>query len=154
MLKLLTRLKAKELILIAISIVFIVVQVWLDLMLPDYMANITTLVQTPGNTIREILNQGVGMLLCITGSLITSIIVGYLSSFIGSGFSKNLREELNISALNIEKCPSVLTIGIDNIVTKAWDKKIASIPTNTESVNPQSDLDIPSFLRKNKGLNK
>lgn len=94
MLKLLTRLKAKELIFISISIVFIVVQVWLDLMLPDYMANITTLVQTPGNTIREILNQGVGMLLCITGSLITSIIVGYLSSFIGSGFSKNLREEL------------------------------------------------------------
>ena len=59
-----------------------------------------------------------------------------------------------IFLLSFEKEQTISTIGIDNIVTKAWDKKITSIPTNTESVNPQSDLDIPSFLRKNKGMNK
>ena len=84
----------KELILMAISIVFIVLQVGLDLRLPEYMSNITVLVQTPGSNIYDILMEGAGMLLCVTCSLITSIIVGYLASHIGAGFSKNLREEM------------------------------------------------------------
>mgnify|MGYP003303522827 CR=1 FL=1 len=94
MLKLLTRFRIKELILMAISIVFIVLQVGLDLRLPEYMSNITVLVQTPGSNIYDILMEGAGMLLCVTCSLITSIIVGYLASHIGAGFSKNLREEM------------------------------------------------------------
>lgn len=94
MFKLLTRLRTKELVLIAISVVFIVIQVWLDLKLPDYMANITTLVQTPGSSINDIWKEGQGMLMCVSCSLIASIIVGYLSSFIGAGFSKNLRKEM------------------------------------------------------------
>lgn len=94
MLKLLTRFRMKELILMAISIVFIVLQVGLDLRLPEYMSNITVLVQTPGSNIYDILMEGAGMLLCVTCSLITSIIVGYLASHIGAGFSKNLREEM------------------------------------------------------------
>ena len=43
---------------------------------------------------------------------------------------------------------------VGDIVDKAWDRKLNSIPTPTESSNAQNDLDIPSFLRKNKGLNK
>ena len=94
MLKLLTKFRIKEIILMAISIVFVVLQVGLDLRLPEYMSNITILVQTPGSSMYDILMQGVGMLTCITCSLITSIIVGYLASHIGAGFSKNLREEI------------------------------------------------------------
>lgn len=94
MLKLLTRFRIKELILMAISIVFIVLQVGLDLRLPEYMSNITVLVQTPNSSMYDILMEGAGMLLCVTCSLITSIIVGYLASHIGAGFSKNLREEM------------------------------------------------------------
>ena len=94
MLKLLTRLRRKELILTAISIIFIVVQVGLDLKLPEYMSKITILVQTPGSSIYDILMEGAGMLICVACSLITSIIVGYLASHIGAGFSKNLREEM------------------------------------------------------------
>ena len=94
MLKLLTKFKTKEIILMAISIVFVVLQVGLDLRLPEYMSNITILVQTPGSSMYDILIQGAGMLICITCSLITSIIVGYLASHIGAGFSKNLREEI------------------------------------------------------------
>ena len=94
MLKLLTRFRIKELILMAISVVFIVLQVGLDLRLPEYMSNITVLVQTPNSSMYDILMEGAGMLLCVTCSLITSIIVGYLASHIGAGFSKNLREEM------------------------------------------------------------
>mgnify|MGYP003302988193 FL=1 len=94
MLKLLTRFRIKELILMAISIVFIVLQVGLDLRLPEHMSNITVLVQTPNSSMYDILMEGAGMLLCVTCSLITSIIVGYLASHIGAGFSKNLREEM------------------------------------------------------------
>lgn len=94
MLKLLTRFRIKELILMAISIVFIILQVGLDLRLPEYMSNITVLIQTPNSSMYDILMEGAGMLLCVTCSLITSIIVGYLASHIGAGFSKNLREEM------------------------------------------------------------
>ena len=53
---------------IAASIAFIVVQVWLDLKLPDYMSAITTLVQTEGSAMADILTQGGYMLLCALGS--------------------------------------------------------------------------------------
>ena len=94
MLKLLTRFRIKELILMAISIVFIILQVGFDLRLPEYMSNITVLVQTPNSSMYDILMEGAGMLLCVTCSLIPSIVVGYLASHIGAGFSKNLRSDI------------------------------------------------------------
>ena len=94
MLTLLNKFGLKEFGLLILSFIFVVLQVGLDLKLPEYLSNITVLVQTPGNSIYDILMQGAGMLICITFSLITSIIVGYLASHIGAGFSKNLREEI------------------------------------------------------------
>lgn len=94
MLKLLKRLNKKEILLIFVCLVFIVGQVWLDLKLPDYMANITKLVQTEGSTIGEILKQGAYMLACAGGSLISACIVGYFASYIASSFSKKLRGDL------------------------------------------------------------
>ena len=58
MLKVLKKLTKKDVSFILICIVFIVFQVWLDLKIPDYMSNITTLVQTEGSTMQEILTQG------------------------------------------------------------------------------------------------
>ncbi len=60
MLKIFKNFKGKEWILFAISIIFIVSQVWLDLKLPDYMSEITKLVQTPGSEMSEILTSGDG----------------------------------------------------------------------------------------------
>ena len=57
---------------------------------------------------------------------------------------------ITVIATEFEKEPSISSIGVDNIVSKAWDKKISSIPTSTESTTNSNDLDIPSFLRKNK----
>ena len=64
MLKLLKKLNKKEVMLVIVCLIFIVFQVWLDLKLPDYMSNITKLVQTDGSTIGEILEQGAYMLAC------------------------------------------------------------------------------------------
>ena len=47
--------------------------------------------------------------------------------------------------------PSIGSIPVNDIVNKAWDKKINSIPTTIDNTNNSNDLDIPSFLRKNKG---
>ena len=45
-------------------------------------------------------------------------------------------------------------MGPAEIVNKAWDKKLGQIPTPTDNSNASNDLDIPSFLRKNKGIGK
>lgn len=94
MFKLLKKLKKRDLIYILICIIFVVMQVWLDLKLPDYMSNITRLVQTEGSTMAEILEQGGYMLGCALGSLVTSVIVGYFASYIAASFSKNIRKEV------------------------------------------------------------
>ena len=76
MFKLFKKFNKKDVLLILICIFFIVGQVWLDLKLPDYMSNITKLVQTKGSLMSEILKQGGYMLLCAFGSLIFAFIVG------------------------------------------------------------------------------
>ena len=81
MFKLLKRLGKRELIYVLICVIFVTVQVWLELKLPDYMSQITRLVQTEGSTMSEILEQGGYMLACALGSLISSIIVGYFAAF-------------------------------------------------------------------------
>lgn len=94
MLKLLRKLNKKEVFFIVICLIFIVGQVWLDLKLPDYMSNITKLVQTEGSTIQEILEQGVYMLVCAAGSLLFACVVGYFASYVASSFSRKIRHDL------------------------------------------------------------
>ena len=61
--------------------------------------------------------------------------------------------QITVIATGFEKNEPISSIGVDNIVSKTCEKKINSIPVNTESSNSQNDLDIPSFLRKNKNKN-
>ena len=91
MLKIFKNFKGKEWILLIISIAFVVSQVWLDLKLPDYMSEITKLVQTPGSEMSEILTSGGWMLLCALGSLVASIIVAALAAKIAANLSARLR---------------------------------------------------------------
>ena len=74
------------------SLVFIVCGVGLDLRLPDYMREITTLVQTPGSELNEVLFAGGSMLLCAMGSLVTAFIVGFFVSQVAAGLAMRLRE--------------------------------------------------------------
>lgn len=94
MFKLFKNLTKKDVITILISVVLIVFQVWLDLKLPDYMSEITRLVQTEGSTINDILVQGGYMLACAGGSLIAMIIVGYLTSSVSANFSRTLGKKV------------------------------------------------------------
>ena len=94
MLKVFKNLTKKEWLLIGISILFIVMQVWLELTMPDYMSDITTLVQTAGSTMGEVLTAGGKMLLCALGSLIASVLTSICASKIASNFSAILRGKL------------------------------------------------------------
>lgn len=91
MLKILKYLKKQEWVYVVFSVAFIAVQVWLDLKLPDYMSDITTLIQTEGSTMREILVQGGYMLLCALGSMATSIVVGFFAAKVAAGLARRLR---------------------------------------------------------------
>ena len=94
MLKLLKGFTKKDWLTILVGIVFIVAQVWLDLKLPDYMSEITVLVQTEGSAMSDIIMQGVYMLLCAFGSLVFAVITGYLMASLSSNFSMTIREKL------------------------------------------------------------
>ncbi|MDO5425146.1 MAG: ABC transporter ATP-binding protein [Eubacteriales bacterium] len=94
MLKLFKNLKKTEWVLAFISLVFIVVQVWLDLTMPEYMAEITSLVQMEGSTMEEILSAGGKMLLCALGSLAASIVTAVCAARIATTFGGTLREKL------------------------------------------------------------
>ncbi|MGW8957112.1 ABC transporter ATP-binding protein [Paenibacillus sp. NPDC055715] len=91
MLKIFKYLKKNEWMLVFCSLAFIVVQVWLDLKLPDYMAEITTKLQAAGTPMSELLIPGSYMLLCAVGSMIASIIVGYFAAKVAAGLAMRLR---------------------------------------------------------------
>ena len=84
----------KDYFFMGICFVLIVLQVGLELKMPDYMSAITRLVETEGSSIGEIALQGVYMLLCALGSLISAVIVGYFASNLASNFSKTLRDKI------------------------------------------------------------
>lgn len=92
MVKIFRYLNKKEWTLIVFSLGLVVCQVWLDLKLPDFMNEITTLVETKGSQMSEIITQGGYMLLCAVGSLATSFIVGYISAKVAAEFSMRIRE--------------------------------------------------------------
>lgn len=94
MFKLLKNLGLKEWLLVLVSIIFIVGQVWLDLKLPDYMTEITTFIQTKGTTIKDIMIPGSKMLLCALGSLTGAFIVGFFAANIAATFAKKVRSEV------------------------------------------------------------
>lgn len=92
--KIFKNLTKKDLIYIVICILFIVLQVYLDLKLPDYMTDITKLIQSETNSLNKIIVKGCYMLLCAFGSLISAMIVGYFASIISADFSFNTREKV------------------------------------------------------------
>ena len=94
MIKLLKNLTKKEWFLALISLILIIVQVWLELKMPDYMSEITVLVQTEGSKMSDIIKNGAYMLGCAFGSLVSAVIVGYLVATVAASFSKSVRKKL------------------------------------------------------------
>ncbi|MBE6898996.1 MAG: ABC transporter ATP-binding protein, partial [Ruminococcaceae bacterium] len=94
MLRIFRNLKKKDCLLGCLAIVFIAAQVWLDLRMPDYMTEITQLVQTPGNEMSQVLAAGGKMLLCALGSLLSAVIVSVCAARIATNFGATVRGKL------------------------------------------------------------
>ena len=89
--KVLKKLPKQDILCILIAVVFIAAQVWLDLRMPDYMTEITQLVQTEGSEMSAVLSAGGKMLLCALGSLVSAVAVSILAARIATDFGADLR---------------------------------------------------------------
>lgn len=121
MLKILKRLTAKEVIMLIFAVLFVCLNVYLELKIPDYMSNITTLLSTEGTKVKDIFAwnfdaPGMRMVLLSLGSFAASVVVGFLAARIAASFSTRLRDDIFRSVLNFSDAeikkfsiPSLLT---------------------------------------------
>ena len=121
MLKILKRLTAKEVIMLIFAVLFVCLNVYLELKIPDYMSNITTLLSTEGTKAKDIFAwnldaPGMRMVLLSLGSFAASVVVGFLAARIAASFSTRLRDDIFHSVLNFSDAeikkfsiPSLLT---------------------------------------------
>ncbi len=123
MLKMLKYLTKKDWMLVLLSFVFVIGQVYLDLKLPDYMSEITRLVQTPDSQMRDILSAGGNMLLCALGSLSLAFIVGYFAARIASNLSWKLRSSV-YDKIDITQVQNIVAMGLQLMIkapiTAVW----------------------------------
>ena len=108
MFRLLKNLTKRDILLIFVVVAGICFQVWLDLKLPDYMSEITRLVQTEGSDFLDIIKNGAFMMGCALGSLAGAFLVGFLTANISASFSRSVRKTLfnkveNLSMAEIKK---------------------------------------------------
>lgn len=94
MFRLLKKLTKKEIMYAIICISLVAFHVWLELKVPDYMSGITRLVKTEGSLMKDIIHQGILMMICALASLVCNIVVGYFSSKVASSFSSTLRSNI------------------------------------------------------------
>lgn len=118
MIKLLKKLDKKLFFLIFICLGFIVAQVYLDLKVPDFMAEITQLVETNGSKMADIIKNGIYMVACALGSLVTAVIVGYIVSIIAATFSKKVRKDIfnNVESFSMNEIKKFST---SSLITRA-----------------------------------
>ena len=121
MLKILKRLTVKEVIMLIFAVLFVCLNVYLDLKIPDYMSDITTLLSTEGTKAKDIFAwdfdaPGMRMLLLSLGSFAASVFVGFLAARIAASFSTRLRDDIFHSVLDFSDAeikkfsiPSLLT---------------------------------------------
>ncbi|EJN93780.1 ABC transporter ATP-binding protein [Streptococcus ratti] len=116
MFKIFKRLNAKEWGMILLSTAFICLAVWMDLKTPEYMSDITTLLQTKGTTASDIMKPGSKMLIFSFGSFLMAVFVGFLAARTAAGFTTRLRSDIfnqvmDYSDAEIKKfsIPSLLT---------------------------------------------
>ncbi|MCL2747554.1 MAG: ABC transporter ATP-binding protein/permease [Oscillospiraceae bacterium] len=123
MIKVFKYLTPKEWLMSGISLVFVVLQVWLDLLMPEYMEEITKiLIKSEGSAMGEIWQNGGFMLLCAFGSLAAAIAAGYFAAKVGSSFSQRLRsllfnkvESFSMEEINRFSTSSLITRSTNDI---------------------------------------
>ena len=118
MLKLLRQLKKWEWLQVFCGLIFICFQVWLDLKLPDYMSEITNLVQTPGSAMSSIWAAGGKMLLCALGSLAAAVVVGFFAARLAATLSCRLRDQIykKVESFSMEE---IGNFSISSLITRS-----------------------------------
>ncbi len=116
MFKLLKNLRPREIIMAVICAVLVVGQVYLDLELPDYMTELTTLINTSGTT-EAIIEVGLKMLACTVLSAMLAIVCGFLSSRTASGFSYTVREKLFYHVVDMGKA-EMQAFSVPSLITR------------------------------------
>lgn len=116
MIKMLKRLNGKEWGMIVLSTLLIVVAVWMDLKIPEYLRDITRLLQEKETTVSDIMDPGSKMLALSFGSFAMAVVVGFLASRTAASFTTRMRGEIfhqvmDCSDAEIKKfsVPSLLT---------------------------------------------
>jgi ATP-binding cassette subfamily B protein len=117
MLRIFRYLRKTEWLYLAISVVFIVASVWLDLKLPGYMSKVTVLVQSEGSNMGEIVLNGVYMLLCAIGGMACAMVVGYFAARVAAGLSMRLRSSLFDKTLSFSMA-EVNKFSIASLITR------------------------------------
>ncbi len=117
MLKLLKRMRLREIIMCLICAVLLLGQIYFDLKLPDFMSELTVLIQTPGSQITDVWLTGGKMLLCTLVSAVLCIACGYLAAKAASGFTYGVRSDLftHVSALGQQE---MLGFSVPSLITR------------------------------------
>lgn len=118
MIKIFKYLTGKELLMALGSLFFIIFQVFMELTIPQLMAEITTLIQTPDSSTMAIWRVGGLMILCALGSFAAAMCIGYFVAMIGARFSKRMRSELfnKVDSFSMEEVNNFST---DSLITRA-----------------------------------
>jgi len=112
-------LSKKEWAMIAAIVAFTVVQVWLNLKLPEYTGGMTLVIQnTPNSTMSEVYWYGERMLLCAVGSLAMAVPIGLLSSLVGASFAQRIRS-LQYNKVNSFSMNEINKFSIASLVTRS-----------------------------------
>ncbi|MDR1954768.1 MAG: ABC transporter ATP-binding protein/permease [Candidatus Methanoplasma sp.] len=115
-------LNRKEWALIGVIVAFTLVQVWLNLKVPEYMGVITILIETPGSEMDDIITNGGYMVLCALGSLVAAVVIGFIASKIGASFAQRLRslqfnkvESFSMGEINRFSIASLITRSTNDV---------------------------------------
>lgn len=116
MLKILKNLKVKDWLLLLLSLVVIIGSVYLDLLLPDYMKDITIIIESNPENIQGVITAGFKMLLCALAGTALTIVSGFITAYVSADLSYNVREklfnhviDLDTKTLNDISIPSLIT---------------------------------------------
>ena len=117
MVKLLKRMRRREVLMCVFCGALLLGQIYFDLKLPDYMSALTMLIQTPGSSMSQVWMTGLQMLLCTLASAVLCIMCGYLSAKAAAGFTYGVREDLfgHVSALGQEE---MLKFSVPSLITR------------------------------------
>lgn len=117
MIKLLRRMRKREVFMCLLCAVLILIQIYFDLRLPDYMSELTMLIQDPSSEISSVWKIGLEMLGCVLVSAALCIACGYLSSRAASGFTANVREDLSRHVTDLGQA-EMLKFSVPSLITR------------------------------------